>query len=237
MAPTLQELLKTSPRLSRTDLEYLQDWTSKQPHLPRMEDVDLVPVLHRCDYSLERTKELLDKYLTMRTHAPEIFKYRDPRLPDMKEQIKLLQKRHDPSAFDPEACAFIAFAFAEFVIRGAPTSPGFVFVMDASQLTTTHITKPSISLIKKVLAFVQDGVPSRIVAVHVIRLNPVVDRLMMLIKPLLSKETQERELLANVDWLQSLDARVVDERLRPGRAKGEGDVFGVDGSFKRLDFD
>jgi hypothetical protein len=39
------------------------------------------------------------------------------------------------------------------------------------------------------------------------------------------------------DWLKEEETLRVDESRRPGNAKSKGNVFGVEGSFQKLDID
>lgn len=74
---TLEEEFKKNQELKESDLESLREWSKKQPHLPKIPDIDLVLVLHSNHYSIEPTKRTIDNYYTMRTHVPEFFTNRD----------------------------------------------------------------------------------------------------------------------------------------------------------------
>lgn len=53
----------------------LQNLIQQQPHLnPRMDDQYLVAFLRGCKYSLERAKSKLDRFYTLRTKYPELFR-------------------------------------------------------------------------------------------------------------------------------------------------------------------
>ena len=83
------EIKEDDDRL-RDHVLYISDWLLKQPHIhARMDPQWLVAFLRGCKHSLERTKEKLDAYYTIRTHLPEIFMNRDPKNLKIKEILKL----------------------------------------------------------------------------------------------------------------------------------------------------
>lgn len=71
------------------DLQTIKTWISKQPHLrPINDDQLLISFLRGCKYSLERTKEKIDKHFRIKTNMPEIFGERDPNDPNI---LKILR--------------------------------------------------------------------------------------------------------------------------------------------------
>lgn len=56
----------------------IRAWLETQPHLPKdMDDFRLTTFLRGCKFSLEKVKNKLDMYYTMRSAFPEIFSNRD----------------------------------------------------------------------------------------------------------------------------------------------------------------
>lgn len=71
--------LNEKPDRTKADIEALRSWIDKSPHLKsRKDDQFLIAFLRGCKFSLEKAKQKLDLFYTVRTHAPELIKNRDP---------------------------------------------------------------------------------------------------------------------------------------------------------------
>lgn len=55
-----------------------------------IEDNLIIRFLRCCNYSLERTKYLLDLYYTLRSQCPEVFSNRDPQDENLKRMFEML---------------------------------------------------------------------------------------------------------------------------------------------------
>jgi len=78
LSPALLEVAKKElfeePKRRAADVQAIRDWLKKQSHIvAQPDDQTIVSFLRGCKFSLERTKEKLDMYYTMRTAAPEFF--------------------------------------------------------------------------------------------------------------------------------------------------------------------
>lgn len=83
------ELNELPERISE-DIKALRTWINTQPHLnTNLSDQFFVTFLRGCKYSLERTKQKIDKFFTIKTAMPELLADRDPTHPILLELIRL----------------------------------------------------------------------------------------------------------------------------------------------------
>ncbi|CAL1683209.1 unnamed protein product [Lasius platythorax] len=294
---TIEEECKRNPELKMSDLQMLKNWMDKQPHLPNIEMMYFILFLHSNYYHLESTKKTIDNFFTVRTHMPELFSNRDPiawkelrKAFTVVAALPLEQKTKegyimtfgklldpDPSKFDYLECMKYLFMTCEVqnVIRG--TSQGLVIVLDASGLSFGHIARINLMSMKKILYYIQEAIPVRLKAIHVLNTMPVIDTLLNMIKPFakaellklvhfhssletvqefLSIETLPNEYGGKAGSIEEIIAKHiklleefrewflydelvgrVNESLRVEKFQSAESLFGVDGSFKKLEID
>lgn len=79
LAKLAAEELNEAPDRIQSDIDALRNWIHQSPHLDsRTDDQFLVAFLRGCKFSLEKAKHKIDLFYTVRTHAPELIKNRDP---------------------------------------------------------------------------------------------------------------------------------------------------------------
>lgn len=83
------EELNEVPDRVKDDIQALREWVLKQPHLKsRTSDQFLVGFLRGCKFSIEKAKQKIDKFYSLRATLPEIYENRNIDDPKVLEIIK-----------------------------------------------------------------------------------------------------------------------------------------------------
>ncbi|XP_035719570.1 alpha-tocopherol transfer protein-like [Vespa mandarinia] len=195
------------------DLKIIKEWLIKQPHLPNVDDDQmLMTFLRGCKFSLEKCKKKLDMYFTMRAIVPEFFSNRDVTQPELKEILDIINIP-PMSGLTEDGCRVI-------IMRGirkdtlTPNVPnlmklvmmigdirlkeeihgvaGDIYILDASVATPSHFAKFTPTILKKFLVCVQEAYPVKLKQVHVVNISPLVDTIVNFVKPFLKEKIRNR---------------------------------------------
>ncbi|RZC37681.1 uncharacterized protein BDFB_004462 [Asbolus verrucosus] len=288
----VEEQYEKDKNLKREDVKVLVEWLSKQPHLPKATEAQLMLFLKSCYYRLEPTKSAIDNFFTVRTLCPEIFGC--PSTESLKQELSVGSINVLPKK-TPEGYCVVFMKLIDFnpdnyrcvnqinlldlhmmlhLHQNGPCN-GVLTVADMKGLAFGHVTRFNLVAIKKHLYYVQEATPVRIKGLHYINVVPFIDKLLAMVKPFMKKELMDmlnfhtdsmetlykyvpkeclpedyggdapplatlhaqnaKNLLENVDLFKWMDTQKVDERRRPDKPKNAGEIFGVDGTFKKLE--
>lgn len=208
-----EELREPDADAIAKDIAAIREWLDKQPHLPKdMDDQRLTTFLRGCKFSLEKVKQKLDMYYTMRNAIPEFFTNRDINRPELGEIMDIADMPPLPG-LTKEGCRVVclratdrdnmpnnvadgmklALMIGDIRLYEEKTGvAGDVYVLDASVATPTHFAKFTPTLVKKFLVCVQEAYPVRLKEVHVINVSPLVDTIVNFVKPFLKEKIRER---------------------------------------------
>ncbi|CAH2066480.1 unnamed protein product, partial [Iphiclides podalirius] len=280
-------------------LQHLKEWLSKQPHLrARTDDQWLVAFLRGCKFSIERTKEKIDLYYSLRATAPELYplKYNEPKFLEILGLgvLLVLPRTSNPAdprvllmragAYDPEKYSVTDVMSVNVVIQKILLMEddnfvvaGGVSIMDLQYATMAHFTQISPMIMKKMTVAFQEATPIRMKGAHYLNAPSGFETIFNFMKNFLNEKNKKRLYVHTKDsdslykyvpkeilpveyggnggtiqeliewnkkkvleysaWLEEDLQLGTDESKRPGKPKTAEDIFGVEGSFRQLQFD
>ncbi|KAJ8932600.1 hypothetical protein NQ314_014566 [Rhamnusium bicolor] len=153
------------------DIEIVRNWLKNQPHLPEITSMILVVLflslpgdiliesfLITNKFSIERTKQKLDMYYTIRSFIPEMYENKNPSLPHMQEtfnivynfplpkltkdlyRVIVLKTFGEPEAFDVDNFLAHQMNIAEIRLQ-EDVALGDVYLIDYENLKMGHVVK------------------------------------------------------------------------------------------------
>uniref|UniRef100_A0A0A9YG14 Alpha-tocopherol transfer protein-like protein n=1 Tax=Lygus hesperus TaxID=30085 RepID=A0A0A9YG14_LYGHE len=201
-----QEFAKNAD-LKKEDLATLRDWAAAQPHLPKITEEQMILFFHSCYWDIENTKSCINVYYNTRSNTPEFFSNRDAKKQNLKQALQVLHYSALPVK-DPNGYQIIYHGLQQFeaskyvfadgvkmlamaidacaMVEG--TVPGYIFLFNMKGVRLTHLTRLSVGLLRKFFVYIQEGMPVRLQAIHVVNTMPIIDKIMFMIKPFMKKE-------------------------------------------------
>jgi len=305
---TLEEILEAAkndlgedPKKLQDCMEHLRKWIDQSPHLQNIKKDDMVlkTFLRGCKYSLEKSKEKLDFFFTVRSTLPDWFDDWDPRHEVMQKYLKqgvylplpgydkhgrhcvlMRPGKQDPATQKLEAGFKVSTMLMECALKSneQATVKGFVLIQDMSGMTASHAAMINPALAKKAMTVWQDANPQNPKAMHFLNMPPVLVAVFTMIQNLQKEKMRKRNIVHpkgdyskliedvgleilpkeyggnnvsvdvlteywkreaenNRDWFLEQPKYKTDESKRLGKPKNHSDIFGIEGSFRKLEID
>eukprot|EP00095_Tigriopus_kingsejongensis_P010031 snap_masked-scaffold231_size243715-processed-gene-1.8 protein:Tk10031 transcript:snap_masked-scaffold231_size243715-processed-gene-1.8-mRNA-1 annotation:"hypothetical protein DAPPUDRAFT_200654" len=223
--------LGEDPKTRESDIKTVRSWLKKQPHLAKtakIDDVLILTYLRGTKFSLQKTKDKLDKLHSVKGLCPEIFDNWDPlyetnnvllkmgmNIPlrgyDKKGRKVILNRTAPPDSlkYSPEevmrANMMITSAMVLKEIDFQAQVCGGVIIQDASGTTMGHVTQFSPAVGKKMMTIYEECFPSRPKAMFFLNVPGFVESLFNVMKGFMKEKMRERIfLLAKKDDFDTL---------------------------------
>uniref|UniRef100_A0A1I8Q2Q3 CRAL-TRIO domain-containing protein n=1 Tax=Stomoxys calcitrans TaxID=35570 RepID=A0A1I8Q2Q3_STOCA len=292
----VEESYKKFPEVRREEVLKFQEWIHSQPHMPKISEHEALLFYYASKCNTEISKQVLDTYLTCRTHVESFFRNLDVNRADLQNAMKIVSLCPMPT-LTPEGYGVVIAKLVDFEtskfnfiaaiklvllamdiwIQTLGIVPGLIFVIDLQGVKLGHIARIGILDMKKFLFYLQEAIPIRMHGFHFINQVPFMDKLLALMTPFMKKELLDvlhmhssiegfykhvppqmlpkeiggdlpaskklKEVFYDVlrknrnEILKFEQSHLIEEAKRPGKAKTASDLFGIEGSFKKLDID
>lgn len=246
LPPALNKIATTElneePERVLRDIDAIRTWLAKSPHIKaRTDDQFLLGFLRGCKFSLERVKEKLDLFYSIRGAIPEVFAGRNPRLDRIREIMKLGAMLPLPNTETPESPRIflirpgcydaekftvletwkVSTMMYEILMREDDNLmvAGQISVLDLADVTMASFLQMTPSVIKRMIAIGQDSSPIRDKATHFINTPPGFYQIFNIFKTFMTEKSKERTQVHG-DNVELLFGKV-PRRLFPSEYGGE----------------
>uniref|UniRef100_U5EUS0 Putative transporter n=1 Tax=Corethrella appendiculata TaxID=1370023 RepID=U5EUS0_9DIPT len=219
LAEKAKNELNEVPSRIESDLTIFKEWIKKQPHLnARMDDQFLLAFLRGCKFSIERAKEKLDNFYTVRSCIPEFFHNRNPNNLELQEVMKLgvnlplvtplendLSKiifvrmgRHLPEKYQLTDVMKVCYMITDILLVECDNTiiSGHHVVVDAQDIKFSILSQVSSSLVKKMTSTIENY-PIRTRGMHFINLSTTFEAVFKLFYGFLSEKIKQRVFVYN----------------------------------------
>lgn len=195
---------------NQSDIDDLRKWIidlDPSKAVPKnLTDKQLLLFNHACYFKMDNTKKCIENYYYARKNAPEHFDNRDLDSNELRPSTESLefsilphrtadnydilfhQLYHtEPSKYvlDAGIRLLLMTGDAAQVKRGP--ADGLIILFDMHGVKLTHLTRLSMSSLRKFFFYLQEAMPVRMKAIHVMNSVSFIDKLMAILKPFMNK--------------------------------------------------
>ncbi|XP_075166386.1 retinol-binding protein pinta-like [Haematobia irritans] len=216
----IKELGEVPNRISE-DLQTFKTWIKQQPHLKaRMDDQFLIQFLRGCKYSLEKAKQKIDMFYTMKTRYPEFFNGTDvdseqfrklhntrfytvlpTPLNETGSRIVVVRFNYAYQDFNALEIFRYGEAIVEVMLMHDPYAcvNGITAIIDMADASANHLMQFSITSVRKFATFHEKVFPVRSKLVVFINLSKYSYKFFNMILPHLPEKLRKRTIFCETN--------------------------------------
>lgn len=236
-----KELFEVPSRVPE-DLQALKDWLAKQPHIKaRTNDQFLLSFLRGSKYSLERAKEKLDMFYTVRTAITELFTDRDCLKSPSAEVLKCGVFLPLPNLTAPDAPRIVlirpgAYDANKHTIQDVMKVSSFIMdilhleddnlivagqlgILDLANVGMGHFVQMTPGFIKKMTMMSQEASPFRQKGFHYVNTPSTFETVFNIFKSFMNEKNKSRVSDYNSIYNSCYNSQSLSA-LRPRRQSG-----------------
>ncbi|GLV36760.1 uncharacterized protein CBL_02405 [Carabus blaptoides fortunei] len=248
---TLEEKYAVEKSYGRTEdeitehIQVLLEWAKKQPHLPQEIDEKLIKRILRWNkFSLEKTKNKIDMYFSIKNIVPEFFDERDmtsskyqrhiksvlllplPKLTKEFSRVLLFSYlNNNPDNFDFTLHVKYIFITLDVQYFNDDCLTN-ILILDMGNATISHCLKNNPVVLNKIRAVIQKAYSDRVAAVHFINLPSYAETMVTLTKSLMKAKMADRvHVHKNYESLHKMVPKEILPAEYGGREKSVNELY------------
>ncbi|KAJ3643781.1 hypothetical protein Zmor_026469 [Zophobas morio] len=191
----------------KADVELIKSWKQKQPHLPEnISDDFIAKMLLRNKFRIERTKEKLDNYFTLRGYHDDLVRDFEnvvpskhfvtylpmPKLTPNYERVFIMKLINtDIEAYDIIEITKLELAVTEVTMQ-YDDSIGVRYVIDFAGFTLKHLAKWNPVVIHKLVTLIEKAYSCRIMGGHFINCPEFASKILGIFKIVLRSKIYDK---------------------------------------------
>ncbi|KAB0797736.1 hypothetical protein PPYR_08729 [Photinus pyralis] len=249
--------LNEVPNRTKSDIEYLRKWMKKQPHLDIETDDQFLLSFLRCSkFSLERAKEKIDTFLTVRALVPEAFSERDPFLPEIQAILNAGVILPLPKPSEDHSCRIIMYTYGDNL---DPDTMPLINIFKVSQMIMDillmeddhcvvggmknwsncknapikYLAQLTPLVAKETTSLLEHVYPFRVNNVCITNCPPFVDSALRIARRLFSKKTSERMTIASENSFKDLYDKIPQHLLPEEFGGSNGSIEELTATWKK----
>ncbi|CAG9805864.1 unnamed protein product [Chironomus riparius] len=200
-----EEALKRQ-HTDESDVFELREKIRKYSHVPtKLSNKKLLCFLHACN-GVDDAAKVISTYYEVRQSCPAVFSNRDPLSNEVQQCLENQYYFHMPNTpsgysviyhclsnnkasnykFD-EACKTFFMTLDSLLCTQGPSN-GLIIVFDMKNVGYRHLLRTTIDTLRTFFHYLQDALPARLEAMHIMNCGPVFNLVLAMIKPFMRSE-------------------------------------------------